>query len=360
MATVGTGRRVDGGDLTFACPSPVVRPRLRICVLGNKQRPPSPPRSPPPSCERTRLASSPRPQASPSRLQRRPPHSRLARRAPARLACRAPRPPSPVRRRAPRPPSAVRRSRLARRAPSAALACEPRSPAPSAALASERRLASPAERRPPLSPRPSSAVPPRASVVAVRLAPSAARPACQPKPCTADHQRHSSHDTRAPAAPSPRHRALGHRPTAPLSLGLSDRRCSSDQTRRVESLKIRAAGLAALNRRSGLLGLFHSASRSNHGLQKQAEALSSSLGLSLLLSNTLHLAAAQPRSSHPSARVSECGPSRKGTKVICFKRSFLPLTLLNLRNRGSCVIHWSFDHSTTTLQNYRSLKLVQA
>jgi hypothetical protein len=100
----------------------------------------------------------------PANARASPPHLTRKPRPPASSAALSPRPLSPGRRRAPRPPSAVRRSRLTRRAP-------PRLArrAPSAALAS------PVKRRPPLSPRPSSAVPPRASVVAIRLAPSAVR-----------------------------------------------------------------------------------------------------------------------------------------------------------------------------------------
>ncbi|KAG0514544.1 hypothetical protein BDA96_10G201200 [Sorghum bicolor] len=237
-------------------------------VLGNKQTPPSPPRSPPPSCERTRLASSPHPQASPASVFRRalaspaeprpPPSASTAERRPPL----SPHPPSAA---SPRPPSAVRRSRLARQAPSAA-------------------LASPVKRRP--STRLGGCHPPSAVRREAR-APCPARPACQPEPCTADHQRHSSLDTRAPAAPSPRHRALGHRPTAPLPLGLSDRRFSSDQTRRVESLKIRAAGPAALNRRS------------SHGLQKQSRTAASRSPL--FLSWTLAPAFQHPTPSGRSA-----------------------------------------------------------
>ena len=209
----------------------------------------------------------------PANARASPPHLTRKPRPPASSAALSPRPLSPGRRRAPRPPSAVRRSRLARRAP-------PRLArrAPSAALAS------PVKRRP--STRLGGCHPPSAVRREAR-APCPARPACQPEPCTADHQRHSSLDTRAPAAPSPRHRALGHRPTAPLPLGLSDRRFSSDQTRRVESLKIRAAGPAALNRRS------------SHGLQKQSRTAASRSPL--FLSWTLAPAFQHPTPSGRSA-----------------------------------------------------------
>ncbi|KAG0514463.1 hypothetical protein BDA96_10G193700 [Sorghum bicolor] len=67
-------------------------------------------------------------------------------------------------------------------------------------------------------------------------------PACQPAPVPptirGTHLTTLEHLQPRP----PRCRALGHRPTTPLPLGLSDRRRSSDQTRRVERLKIRAAG----------------------------------------------------------------------------------------------------------------------
>jgi len=60
-----------GAVLVSSCPPPPCVRAYASCLLGNKQTPSSPPRSPPPSCERTRLASSPRPQASPASVVRR-------------------------------------------------------------------------------------------------------------------------------------------------------------------------------------------------------------------------------------------------------------------------------------------------